>query len=287
MNLKEIIHRTNPPHPWEEGDNIPWNDLKFSERMLQEHLSQAHDAASRRIQIIDRQVSWIHQTILQGKPGRILDLGCGPGLYSSRLAQFGHTCVGIDYSPASIHYAREYVKKVRFTLHRSLDCTYIEQDLRQAIYGEGFDLALFIYGEFNVFKPVDASLIVERVCSALKPGGQLLLEVHRNETVQHMGLETATWYSAECALFSEKPHLVLEEAFWDEDQRVATRRYFIVDGSTGKTVRYAVSYQAYTDGDYQTLLNQGGFSEVTFHPSLTGSHEESQRDFIVIHAIKN
>ena len=49
MNLLDLIHRASPPAPWAEGDKIPWNDPDFSRRMLREHLSQAHDAASRRI----------------------------------------------------------------------------------------------------------------------------------------------------------------------------------------------------------------------------------------------
>ena len=49
MNLKDIVHRNQNPDPWAEGDNIPWNDPGFSARMLAEHLSQAHDAASRRV----------------------------------------------------------------------------------------------------------------------------------------------------------------------------------------------------------------------------------------------
>ena len=66
--------------------------------MLREHLSQAHNAASRRLPIVDQQVSWIHEKLLAGTPSRILDLGCGPGLYVVRLAAQGHTVTGIDYS---------------------------------------------------------------------------------------------------------------------------------------------------------------------------------------------
>src|SRR5512139_3854349 len=106
MNLLELTHLTTPL-PWQEGDNIPWNEAGFSERMLQEHLSQAHDAASRRFATIDRHVEWIHHEMLDGQTGHVLDLGCGPGLYTSRLAQLGHSCHGIDFSPASINYARE------------------------------------------------------------------------------------------------------------------------------------------------------------------------------------
>src|SRR6266542_3437561 len=102
MRLADLALRQCPPEPWREGDNIPWHEPAFSARMLAEHLSQAHDAASRRAATIDRQVAWIHEAVLRGRPTRILDLGCGPGLYTGRLARLGHTCVGIDYSPAAI-----------------------------------------------------------------------------------------------------------------------------------------------------------------------------------------
>ena len=94
-----------PPEPWVEGDHLPWDDPGFSERMLQAHLSQRHDVASRRFETIDRHIAWIHDSLLQGRTSRILDLGCGPGFYLQRLAGLGHACVGIDFSPASIAYA--------------------------------------------------------------------------------------------------------------------------------------------------------------------------------------
>lgn len=53
MNLLDIPGRTQPPEPWAEGDNIPWHDPDFSRRMLNEHLSQEHDAASRRTPPLD------------------------------------------------------------------------------------------------------------------------------------------------------------------------------------------------------------------------------------------
>ncbi|MBW2278686.1 MAG: SAM-dependent methyltransferase, partial [Deltaproteobacteria bacterium] len=58
--LADIVRRPQPPTAWAEGDNIPWNDPSFSERMLREHLNQDHDLASRRIEKIERHVAWIH-----------------------------------------------------------------------------------------------------------------------------------------------------------------------------------------------------------------------------------
>ena len=48
ITLTDLIQRDIAPKPWAEGEKIPWNDPEFSRRMLKEHLSQKHDAASRR-----------------------------------------------------------------------------------------------------------------------------------------------------------------------------------------------------------------------------------------------
>ncbi|MEZ4569909.1 MAG: hypothetical protein R2849_06205 [Thermomicrobiales bacterium] len=52
----DIVSRDPNPEPWTEVSKIPWDDPDFSSRMLREHLSQDHDAASRRISMIDRHV---------------------------------------------------------------------------------------------------------------------------------------------------------------------------------------------------------------------------------------
>jgi SAM-dependent methyltransferase len=281
MNINDIAKRKNPPEPWEEGDNIPWNEPGFSQRMLQFHLSQANDAASRRFEIIDRQVAWIHEQVLNSKPARILDLGCGPGLYTNRLARLGHACTGIDYSPASIQYARTTAEQA------GLSISYSEADLRQADFGEGFDLVMQIYGEFNVFRPSDASLIIAKARQALGPGGHLLLEPHTFDGVQRISQEPAGWHAAESGLFSDRPHLLLEEGFWDDESQAATRRFFLVDGASGNITRYAASYQAYSNDEYRSLLEGLGFGGIRFYPSLSGFEELYARNLMVILAGKD
>ena len=280
MNLFDVIHRTPTPAPWAEGDKIPWNDPDFSRRMLREHLSQAHDAASRRSIIIDEHVEWIHRVVLNNRSSRVLDLGCGPGLYSSRLAQRGHTCVGIDFGPASIEYARETARA------QQLACDYRLADVRHAEYGEGYDLAMFVFGEPNVFRPEELRHILRKAYAALNEGGRILLEVHTPEVVQRLGHQRTTWYTLEQGLFSDRPHLVLFESFWDEAQRVAIERFYIVDAETGAVTPHASSMQAYTDEQYRYALQIAGFTDITFYPSLIGAPDERQPDLIAIVARK-
>ena len=56
--ILDLVERKAVPEPWAEGDNIPWSESGFSGRMLAEHLSQEHDLASRRFEIIDRHTEW-------------------------------------------------------------------------------------------------------------------------------------------------------------------------------------------------------------------------------------
>jgi len=276
VKLLDVLKRTVPPVPWEEGEKIPWHDPAFSERMLDEHLSPAHDAASRRAQKIEAQVEWIHSTLLSGRPTKILDLGCGPGLYTSRLAGMGHECVGIDYSPASIAYARRCAEE------EDLTCTYVKQDIRNADFGMGYGLVMLIFGEFNVFRPCDAQAIVSKTYAALNAGGSFVLEPHTPATVEEAGKAPSSWRTAQKGLFSDRPHLCLEESFWDSESRAATTRYWIVDGATGDVTRYASTMQAYTDQQYRSLLAEAGFTDIRFFPSLTGVEDESQAGLMAI-----
>ena len=280
-DLMEVLHRSPIPQPWAEGEKIPWNEPAFSRRMLRVHLSQEHDWASRRAITIQKHVDWIHRAILSSRPSRILDLGCGPGLYTSRLAKLGHDCTGVDFSPASIAYAIENAQKA------GLRCSYQLMDIRQAAFESGHNLAMFIFGEFNVFTPQDARQILKKAHAAIQPGGSLLLEVHPFDVIHQIGQQPSTWYSTDSGLFSDRPHLCLQENFWDADRSVATQRYFIVDAQTSQVTRHAASMQAYTEDQYRNLLEESGFQDIKFFPSLTGEIDPSQPDLFAILAHKD
>jgi SAM-dependent methyltransferase len=268
MDLSDIVGRDAVPAPWGEGDNIPWNEPGFSARMLKEHLSQAHDMASRRAETIARQVEWIATEVLGPAPARLLDLGCGPGLYLQALAARGYFCRGIDFSPASIAHARADATRA------GLAIDYEEADLRQASFGPdgSFDAAMMIFGELNVFAPDAARAILSKACAALKPGGRLLLEPATEATVRRIGGEGAVWWSAQSGLFGERAHLMLVEAFWHEAERAATRRYYRIEAETGAVTRWASTQQAYSEADYRQLLAECGFAAVRVFPAL-GSAE--------------
>jgi len=275
--ILDVVNRTPEPTPWSEGDNIPWDDPDFSERMLAEHLSQEHDLASRKSDTIDRHVDWIFSDLLGSRPARVLDLACGPGFYTARLAGLGCECVGIDFSPASIRHANEIAAA---EAHRS--CAYRHGDVRDGQFGEGFDLVMMVYGQFNVFPRDRGVEILEKAHRALKPGGLLLLEVQTREQIQEAAESAPSWYTAPSGLFSESPHLVLQENFWHADAGASTTRFLIIDGRTGAVSSYALSNEAYTEQELTDVLLQAGFEKVERFPSLSGKVEAGEPDLPVV-----
>ena len=247
-SLHTIIDRHVPAVPWAGGDNIPWNDPEFSERMLAEHLSQDHDLASRRLGTIDAQVAWIHQSVLHGCPSRVLDLTCGPGLYLQRLGAMGHRGVGIDFSPASIRHA------TREAAGGDADLAYVEGDIRHIDFGSGFDLALILYGQLNVFRRHEATDILRRASRALDPGGALIVEAQTFEHVVQTGMNVPSWSSHHEGLFSPKPHVLLTESHWNDDERATTERFFVIDGDDGGVSVHAMTTVAYTHDEIVRLM---------------------------------
>lgn len=238
---------------WHGAYKIPWNEPDFSRRMLREHLSQDHDMASRRFEWIDRQVAWIHEGVLHGQPSHILDLGCGPGFYSHRLTARGHRCHGIDFGPASIEYAREHNPATS-------QCTFVLGDIRHAAFAGPYDLAMILFGEFNVFAPAEAVAILQKVRASLPRDGCLILEIQTCEAVKRMGHGEPSTQEFEAGLFSDRPYHCRTESRWLPDEKVAIQTFYVTEKSSGQTRTYRNTTQAWSDDELVNLLSEAGFS---------------------------
>jgi SAM-dependent methyltransferase len=263
MRLTDIIVRTKPSLS-SERLKIPWDEPGFSTRMLAEHLSQSHDAASRRFKTIDRQVAWLHETVLEATPRRILDLGCGPGLYLERFAKLGHSCYGVDFSPASIEYAKSVADRL------GLPCFYQLADLRKGEYQQNCDVILLIHGEFNTFSRSELRKILVYAHKALKRDGLFVLEAHLASYVRTLAARPTQWFTSESGLFSETPHLCLRESHWLETDQACIDRYYVVDATRNDVQEYVNALWAYTEQEIEELFMEAGFVKKQQYGSLDG-----------------
>ena len=102
---------------------------------------------------------------------RILDLGCGDGVISKELADFGCDMVGIDASPDLVAAA-----KARGVNASVLDATAMS-------FSEEFD-AVFSNAVLHWIK--DADEVIGRVFTALKPGGRFVAELGGHKCVDNI-----------------------------------------------------------------------------------------------------
>jgi SAM-dependent methyltransferase len=249
------MHNPDSADLWGGRYKIPWDEPGFSGRMLAEHLNQNHDMASRRTAMIDSQVAWLHQRICASRPCRILDLACGPGLYSNRLAGLGHSCVGIDFGPASIAYAQ---------LHAVPGCEFVLGDLRQTGFRSGHEVAMMIFGEFNVFPPEEIRAILAKVRDALVPGGVLVVEMQTFASVRDSGLDSSFEYKADSGVFSAYPHRVRVDNAWYEEEATARTVFRVTDVATGKETTYHSTTKAWSEDACRKLFAEASFSRLEF-----------------------
>ncbi len=280
MNIQKLAHRKKPVIDPDNWQKIPWDDPEFSPEILLEHLSQDHDFASRSVDKIISHVQWIHNSLLEQRHSNILDLGCGPGFYTQRLAELGHTCTGIDFSPASITFARKQAQKSQRTL------TYHQGDIRRVDYGTGYHLVMMIFGEFNVFSPQNAEKLLRKMHHALVPGGLLLLEPHTLDGVKNLGEQTRYWQAEPASMFCRKPHLYLEESHWHPDLQIAVNTFTVLPAGTGSGAVYQQYVRGYTHGEYEGLLTDNGFEDLSFYPLFGGAEDDFGDDLFILTARK-
>jgi len=173
--LALLALQQQPPVPFTPGEPLFWDDPHISAQMLAAHLDNRIDVASRRPETIDRSVEWIAATLGLQPGAGVLDLGCGPGLYASRLAGKGLRVTGVDYSRRSITYASD------FALQHGLDIIYRYQNYLELTDENRYDAALLIYGDFCPLNPAQRVVLLKNVRRALKPGGRFVLDVSTRE----------------------------------------------------------------------------------------------------------
>src|SRR3989344_1560538 len=66
--------------------------------------------------------------------GKILDLGCGPGIASAKLTEKGFEVFGIDFSPGLLDIARKNLPQVHFVEGNIMEPLPYELDFFDGIY---------------------------------------------------------------------------------------------------------------------------------------------------------
>ena len=263
LNLDMIIPLQQKPEPFTPGEPLFWDDPHISKQMLATHLDQNIEAASRKFETIDKTVHWIASYLDLKIGDAVLDLGCGPGLYATRLAKQGFQVTGVDYSGNSINYAIEKARE------KGLEIAYRYQNYLTLKEQEKYDLVLLIYGDYCPLNPEQRSQLLENVKNALKPGGHFVLDVTTPAGRKKFAQKNA-WYAVEKGFWKPGPHLVLENGFDYPEQNIYLDQYIVIEAD-GRLSVYNNWFQDFTSQTISAELIRGGFRVDSLWSDLSGT----------------
>lgn len=161
-----------PPPMGASGGESFWVDPHISAHLLKTHLDPDTELASRNPAFMDESVRWIREMNPPEDFPRLIDLGCGPGLYARRFARAGYAVTGVDFSSRSVDYARETAAR------EGLPITCLCGDYLKADLPGPFDLAVMIYCDYGALNDEGRRTLMDKAYRALRPGGRFLLDVH-------------------------------------------------------------------------------------------------------------
>lgn len=203
FTLDDLINADQYPALYEQGAEL-WNDPHISKMMLEAHLSPDTDAASYKPEKIQAICEYLVRKMSLKKGDSIADLGCGPGLYCSRLVQKGFHMTGIDRSENSIGYAK--------THNHNSHANYILASYLNPFGDNQFDAALMISQDYGVLSPENRKILLGNIRNALKSNGRFAFDVSSMAAFKNrIDSAGSKWYASGPGFWRPQEHFVLEK----------------------------------------------------------------------------
>ena len=260
-NLENINSR---PVPFEfYTTHTLWTDEHISKHMLAFHLNTDIDAASRNLAFIDRSADWIHHHFHVDNSTMIIDFGCGPGLYTSRLARISDHVTGIDFSTRSIQYAEAYATK------ENLNIVYLNNDYLQFESSDHFDLALMIMCDYCVLSPTQRKRLLSIFHTILAPDGAVLMDMYSLNAYDLRNEQTIYQENLMDGFWSPHKYYGFLNTFKYNDEKVILDKYTVVDANQTRTIYNWLQY--FSLEDITQELNQNGFIIDSLFSDVSGA----------------
>ena len=256
-----------------------WADPHISEHMLGYHLDGTVDISSRTTDFIDRSVDWLTGTVGVGVGTRVLDLGCGPGLYSNRLAAVGADVTGVDFSAGSISYARETAPS------GSGQVTYVQGNYLDIVIPGTFDIAFMIMCDFCALSPEQRGRLLRRLRTLLGSGGRFIFDVYGLPALAAREETRSFTANPEGGFWSPDSYFEFMHSFTYESERVTLDKYDIFEATRSRTVYNWL--QHYDVRALEAELRGHGFELTALMADLAGTpFDPDGAEFAVISALR-
>jgi len=252
-----------------------WTDEHTSEQMLAYHLNGEIDVSSRCTSFIDDSVHWMTKCFDLSPSSRIIDFGCGPGLYTSRFAHLGAEVCGIDFSARAIEYARE------FAARNNLDIFYTEADYLEYQPEGKFDLITMIMCDYCALSPKQRAAMLEKYKELLSEGGRIVLDVYSLIAFAEKKEESIYEKNQLNGFWSAEPYYGFVTCFKYDEEKVSLDKYTIIERTQQREVYNWLQY--FTPESWKQEAHAAGLEIDALYSDVAGNQYDSDAaEFAVV-----
>ncbi|HLK61640.1 MAG TPA: class I SAM-dependent methyltransferase [Chthonomonadaceae bacterium] len=194
-------------------------------------------------------------------PRHILDLACGTGNVTERLAHLGYAMTGVDIAPGMIASARSKAKAQR------LEIAYHIQDAAELdLPGQKFDLCISLFDSLNyITDPTRLALAMERVALHLSRGGLFIFDLNTEFALKNRFFDQDNLGSGEALRYDWKSEFFPDTRLC----RVRMRFWYPQEDGTDRAFEEIHWQYAYRTDEILAMLQQAGFDDITTYQAYT------------------
>lgn len=213
--------------------------------------------------------------------GLVVDLGCGTGSVTERLAKAGYDMIGVDFAEDMLEIAVEKKEK------SGLDILYLLQDMRELdLYGTAKAMVSICDSVNYIVEPEELRRVFQRVRLFLDPGGVFIFDfntVHKYRDI--IGEQTIAESRQDCSFIWNN--------YYDQEEHINEYdlTLFIQETAAGEGMfrRYEETHfqRGYELEEIETLLKEAEMELVVSYDAFTRNpvHEDSERVYVVARRI--
>lgn len=253
-----------------------WADEYRAKQMLGFHLNEHIDVSSRNADFIDASAAWMIDYFDLEAGKSVCDFGCGPGLYTSRLATSAAHVTGLDFSEHSIQHAREQAE----INNQKID--YIHANYLEFEPNKEFDLITLIMCDYCALGPSQRKRLLGILHGSLKTGGAILLDVYSMAAFADRTEDSFYEKNQLDHFWSKDDYYCFVNTFKYEDEAVVLDKCSIF-GESGETETIYNWLQYFSQSSLSEELSRAGFVVEKLYKDVCGRpFSEQHLEFAIV-----
>ena len=218
---------------------------------------------------------WIINKFDLNANSKVIDFGCGPGLYTLRFAKSRAEVTGIDFSRRSLNYAQKEAD------NNNLKIQYIHMNYLEYETNEKYDLVTMITCDFAALSPLQRKLLLSKFHTLLKPNGLILLDVYSHNYFNMKQEQAIYEFNMLNNFWSADDYYCFLNTFKYDNEKLILDKYTIFN-KTGKRLVYNW-FQCFDENSIKKEFVENNLTITELYSNVSGdTYNSESNEFAII-----